>query len=182
MSSTSTSPAHHSIVDLLSKPFEILLPDSSLTEKVWTSDIAFGDPDATELATVQSILPCAVNCVLEILSSSDLRNSSLRGLQSLFIPAISNYHQKLVATADRKEWLPRLHNEAKRLKEKLSIQLTLEGIDRRLWGFVPQVQKNPSPPQRWNHCKSSEERAHVLVLRIGGDNARTSSSSSAICL
>ncbi|KAF9063989.1 hypothetical protein BDP27DRAFT_1426369 [Rhodocollybia butyracea] len=107
-------------------------------------------------------------------------------LHSLYVPTISNYQHNLTdaAPVDLKQWFPRFHNEIERLKRKLCVNLMLDGVDQKFWAFVPQVQKNTSPTQEWNHvewpticftpfldllfrkCKSSEECAHVLAFAM----------------
>ncbi|KAF9067483.1 hypothetical protein BDP27DRAFT_1422780 [Rhodocollybia butyracea] len=180
----STSPAR-SIVDILSQPIKVRLPSPLPTDKAELSAMRFNDTDDKEIAIVQSILPSAVSCVSETLSSP-VYNANISYLHSLYVPALSNYQHNLTdaAPVDLKQWFPRFHTEIERLKSKLRVNITLDGVDQKFWAFVPQVQKNTSPTQEWNHverpticftpfldllfrkCESSEERAHVLAFAM----------------
>ncbi|KAF9063986.1 hypothetical protein BDP27DRAFT_1367606 [Rhodocollybia butyracea] len=169
-------------LNALSQEFEIQLSDSSLTEIVQMSKMALHNTDGQKLGVVHSIIPCAVRCVLDILSATP-ENSRLLNLQSIYVPAVSNYQKtsSKLNVNERSEYLETLHLEVQRLQKVLRVQMTMERGEKDFWAFVPQVHDQG---ERWNHqedptilftptldrlfrsCKSSEERSHVLAFTL----------------
>ncbi|KAF9071721.1 hypothetical protein BDP27DRAFT_1321796 [Rhodocollybia butyracea] len=168
----------HAIVEKLSQGFKICLPDPLLTGKAQISSIALHETDGTKLGVIQSIIPCVVNCLLEILSTSN-KDPALMDFQSFYVPAISKYQteEHEIEMDELEASLQTLHSEAK--KQTLSVYMTLEGVNSKFWASVPHLSRDQS--SRWDHrkdptiyvtplldllrqCSTPDESAHVLAF------------------